>query len=283
MTKRAHVQDSVTRTEEFVPLSTSPLAGAIPQLDCCGRLSNDLLQTPPVKDMVGLVDPNVDCDSRMGFSIGSTWFNSAEKTFYRCVDATAGSADWRFVVASKYSNDEILQPEARVGADQTRLAQATYEGASYRLDQRIEFNRLVCRVTATTGNGVARILLFQAPAGFSGVASRIGSFVLAPGGVIGTYALAPDTAGASLVVNPGTLFVLFGLYSGTSVTMRVYTNSVNDLLSQNVDTDTHPVTFSTTIPVNDSLPTTFDPRATPTGQAVPSTGNVILVLRVKEV
>jgi hypothetical protein len=55
-----------------------------------------------------------------------------------------------------------------------------------------------------------------------------------------------------------------------------------NLLDQDVDLDTQPVTFLTTIAATTS-PATFDPRQTPTGEANDTIFDVAAVIRVRKV
>ena len=169
-------------------------------------------------------------------------------------------------------------PEARVGGNATRAAQTTFEGASYIIRRQTQINRLVFRTTNATAPGAVRILIFQTSNGGSGVASLIGtvSSFAPPTGAGNRVASFSE---GTITLEAGLIYILHGLTSASgSVTLRTYTNQAMDLLSQNVDSGTHPFQFTTAIAAN-TTPSTFNPLTQGTG----TSSNVALIARFKTV
>jgi hypothetical protein len=180
------------------------------------------------------------------------------------------------------TDEYIPQPEAQVTTNSTRVAQTTYDGASFALARRVTFNRLILRLTAVTGTPTLSVLIYQAAQGGSGAGatSRVATCSLSPVAT-GTFTLTPAEGTVTLL--PGLVFVLIGRSSAAgSATFRTYTVQTDDLLNANVDVNTHPVSFTTTISATTN-PATFDPRATPTGQATPSALDTALLFRLRNV
>jgi hypothetical protein len=155
------------------------------------------------------------------------------------------------------------------------------EGAAYRLlsygNLQTQVRRLLLRVTAAMVAPTIRVGVYQARSGLAGLARLVfsGDVVLA---AAGNFAVA---APAGTVLIDGVFYVLQGRQSAAgSYSIRVYTTPTYDLLNQNIVSGTVPATFTTVLAANAALPATFDPRATPTGQAVPSTLNTAPVLRL---
>jgi hypothetical protein len=88
-------------------------------------------------------------------------------------------------------------------------------------------------------------------------------------------------AEGTVTFEAGLVYALYGIAVATtgSATMRVYTTDTCDLLTQNVDVNTHPTNFTTTI-LTSVLPATFNPLPAP-GEAVASNVNLTPVLRLR--
>jgi hypothetical protein len=171
-------------------------------------------------------------------------------------------------------------PETRVAGNATRIAQTNFDGASYILRRRTEFNRIIFRVTVVVAAPTLTIQVFQTANGGSGVANRIAT-VTAFAPAVGTNVATP--AEGTVTAVGGLIYVLFGRDSGAgTATFRAALVSSNDLYNQNVDTDTHPTNFTTAIAAN-TTPATFDPRQTPTGQATDTALDTVLSARLKKV
>lgn len=180
--------------------------------------------------------------------------------------------------------DYLLRPESRVTGNATRVAQTTFDGASFVLDREVIVSRLLFRTTGATATGTVRILLYQARLGQSRSSANLVSRIATITGFDppdGTTSNNLATFAEGRVrFSPGIVYVLFGRDSaGGSVTMRTYTTQPNDLLVQNVDLATHPTTFDTAIASNTS-PATLDPRQAPTGQLSGTLSDVTPTVRL---
>jgi hypothetical protein len=54
------------------------------------------------------VAPTVNDDINLGFTVGSTWFNSTSATFYRCTSNASGAATWQSVTAGTGGGETLL-------------------------------------------------------------------------------------------------------------------------------------------------------------------------------
>lgn len=180
-------------------------------------------------------------------------------------------------------------PEGRTGGNGSFAAPLTLAGAAYVVNRRCLMNRLIFRVTAGGGvTSLARFLLYQAADGASrdpstNLVSLIGQVTGFNASATGNFAAAFD-AGATVDVQRGLLYVLWGRESGTAFTLRSYLTQAMDLQNANVDLDTHPSQFTTTIAANAVTPAaTFDPRQAPTGAATgTSASDAALAFRLKK-
>lgn len=171
-----------------------------------------------------------------------------------------------------------LIPEGRVGAGSQRIAQTTFDGASFFLEKPVTFNRIIFRITAKSGSPTVAILIYQSTGGGSGTANRKATCTTVAIGAAGNFAATPIEGTVSL--EPGWCFALFGRDSvGGSATFQTYTVQIINLLTGNVDSATHPTSFITTIAAN-TTPAIFDPL----GVAVSaSSSDVVPVIRIKKV
>jgi hypothetical protein len=163
------------------------------------------------------------------------------------------------------------EPETRATGNSTRVAQTVFNGASFRLDRPVTFNRILLRVTAYTAPGSIRVLFYQKPQGLGANATPANLVATVAGfdpGGTGNFLVTP--AEGTVTLAAGVYYVLFGRDSAAgSVTLRTYTVLTLDLSNANVDAATHVTNFTTTIAANTS-PATFDPRPVATGAATPS-------------
>jgi len=179
--------------------------------------------------------------------------------------------------------DEIPIPEGRVTGSSGRVLQTTFDGASFIVRRPMSFDRILLRITGTTSPGSLRLCLYQAPDGSSGSGPlpRIATITGFVPGSAGNFVIPLDEGTVSLLA--GLVYVLYGRDSATgSATLRSYTTQNVDGLSSNVDVNVHPTSFITAIAVPlapAAAPATFDPRQTPTGQAIASALDVIPVVR----
>lgn len=178
----------------------------------------------------------------------------------------------------------LALPEARVTGNATRLAQVNFDGCSLFLRRSITFNRIVFRTTATTGGTIA-LLIYQLAGSTAGDGGGQGGATAAS--LVATVTAFTPAAGGNNAATPsegtvtlqaGLIYVLFGRDSAANnTTFRTYTTQSVDLLTANIDTDTHPCAFTTTIAAN-TTPATFDPR-TPTA----TSSDVVLPLWLKQI
>lgn len=178
-------------------------------------------------------------------------------------------------------NVELLPiPEGQVAANSTRVAQTTFEGASYVLRRRVTFDRILLRITARAGAPTMRMLIYQGVLGGAGIASLIAT--------VSTFAVpAPTTnfevtpAEGIVTAEAGLIYVLWGRDSGAgSFTLRTYTVQADDLLTANVDAAYHPTSFTTAVSAATS-PATFNP--TEGGDANATATDVTVTLRLRRV
>jgi hypothetical protein len=88
-------------------------------------------------------------------------------------------------------------------------------------------------------------------------------------------------AEGTVTIQPGILYALFGRTNATAATMRTHATQNYDLLTSNVDNNTHPTMFTTTLAAN-TLPATFNPLPVGGGgQATAAIVDVCPVLRLR--
>jgi|CXWL01.1.fsa_nt_gi hypothetical protein len=175
------------------------------------------------------------------------------------------------------TGDVIPWPEGSTTGNATRVAQTVFDGASYTLDKPTTLTSILIRVTGQAGAPTGRFLIYQAPGGNAGVANLVATITLLAIPAAGNYALTP--AEGTVNLSAGRIFFLYGRDSAAgSFTMRTRTTQALDLFTANVDTDTHPTTFTTTIAATTS-PATFDPREAPSGAATGSASDLTAAIR----
>lgn len=268
---------TVAGTTTFLESNTT-----ISAYDCSGTLTLNSF-TFPRNNYNAIVDPTANDDSSDGYSQGSEWNNISTRAGWVCVSSVIGAADWDLILSPETS-EQIPFPESRAGGNATRVAQTSYEGASFRVAKHMDaVNRLIVQVTAGTFTPIPTIsiVIYQEKYGGSGVADRIAYFNFQPTAT-GVYTITP--VNAIYNIQSGIIYVLFGRVSGTggTATMRTYTTSTNDLINVNVPSGVHPATFTTAIAAATTPPSTFDPRAT-VGSAIESGLDVILNHRLLKV
>lgn len=195
-----------------------------------------------------------------------------------------GSSTNVAAMASATDIEAIGEPESTVGGNGTRVAQASYEGGSFRLTVPLLINRLIIVLTAVTTPVTVQVLIFQAPNGIGGTtASRIGTFNLTPL-ASGQHVIA--SVETIVRIDPGVFYVLMGRTSaGGSATFRVYSITNNEGLTSTVNTGTHPTNFTTGIAASaGSPPATFNPLPPGGGgSATSSTTNISPIIRFTKV
>lgn len=128
----------------------------------------------------------------------------------------------------------------------TRVAQTTLEGCAYWCSRSVSAGKLLFRVTGYTATGALRVCIFQNTNGLPGAATRIATIASFDPGGTGNFTQAFDEGTVNFAA--GLIYVLFGRTSaGGSVTMRTYTTTTLDLLTQNVDAAMFPVVFTTAL------------------------------------
>lgn len=209
---------------------------------------------------------------------GDFYWSTASGT-WRVYDGVA----WSALSSETTESGELWPiPEIRTGADSARTAQTLFEGGSYIIRRRVTFNRIHVRITSRTGAPTLRFLLFQAPGGGSGVANRVATVTAFAVPAGGTNTVLTPTEG-SVTLSGGLVYVLWGRDSAAaSFGMQVYALQNMNLLTNNVPSGLHPLSWTTAL-ASTSLPATFDPRAT-VGQAIPSSGvDVLPIFRLQQV
>lgn len=224
-------------------------------------------------------DPTVTDDVTLGYIPGNDWINTINQETFKCISNAVGAAKWTPTGGPTHT-DILPTAQARVGANSTRIAQTTYDGASYNLLDRISFNRFIFRITGLTGTPSLNILIYQAEGGVgSNTTNLIATCQINPVG-IGNQIVTPNEGTVHL--EQGVFFVLMGRSSvSDSATFRTFAVNTNDLLNDNVDTDTYPVAFTTNIAAS-TTPSTFNPLMSG-GSVTATVSDVALICRMKTV
>lgn len=207
---------------------------------------------------------------------GRIYFDSATNTFK--ISQNGGPY---FQGSQLETSELILLPEGRVIAQSTRVLQANFDGASIIVRRATSLSRVIFRLTAAVLPATVRVLLFQTSSGGSGIANRIASATVALA-VAGAQTQTVIFAEGTVPIKEGILYALFGRSAGAgSGTMRTYATSNYDLLTSNVDNNTHPTMFTTAI-LSSALPATFNPLPVAGGgQATPAALDLCPVLRLR--
>ena len=156
--------------------------------------------------------------------------------------------------------EHIPRPEAIITGDSTRAGQTNFDGASYLLSMAIRFNTVHFRTTAHGGGaGAMRMLFYQQSAGHAGVtADLVGSIT---GFTITNTGLQTATLSeGTITLQPGIYYVLWGKEAADSFTVQTYTTAGCNMLTANIPTGLHPVTFTTAVAANTS-PSTLNPTS----------------------
>ena len=180
----------------------------------------------------------------------------------------------------------IPEPEVQRTAQSTRAGQSTFEGSSYKIRSRTQFNRVIARLTATPSTPTdVKILIYQTVNGKPGNGTNIPQLVatcIQTGIVGGAQTLTITPSEGTVTILPGVIYLLFGVTLG-SATFRVYGQQNYDLMNSNTPTNCHPVAFTTAISTA-TTPTTFNPLQTGDGGSTTETGtDVSLVHRFRKV
>lgn len=176
----------------------------------------------------------------------------------------------------------IPKPEGQVTTNSTRVANTTFDGASYTLSRPMTFNRLIFRCTGQSGTPTARILIYQAPYGKSGTADLKGT--IASLSIPSSNNYEATMSEGIVTLDAGIFYVLYGRDSGAgSITFRTYATQATDLFTGNVENTTHPTSFTTSISTSSS-PSTFNPLPTGGGgSATAVSADVVLAVRLLKV
>lgn len=226
---------------------------------------------------VGIVTPGI---------IGQFFFDTAADPHKLYVAFGLNDTDWTLVSSGASqvpteTGEQYPIPEARVSTDTTRADQTSLEGAAFIIRRPMVFNRIIFRVATVTGSPTITLQVFQNVDGLSGIADRIAT--VQAFALVGTGNKVATIAEGDVTMKAGICYVLTGRDSGSGTyALQTYTTQAVNLLTSNVDTDTHPLIFTTAIAAT-TAPSTFDPRANPTGQAIESAGNLTPVVRFKKV
>lgn len=185
-------------------------------------------------------------------------------------------------------NEIVPQPEGGTVGNSTRPGQTVYDGASFILRRPMTFNRVITRVIAYSAPGTISMLFFQKTDGGSGggavpLVANVSGFN--PGSSLTNVQM--TLAQGDVTLRSGLFYVLYGRDSAAgAVTFRTRAVTTLDLMTANVELSTHPTSFTTAIAVPvfpAAVPTTFDPRQTPTGDANASASDLVPVIRFLKV
>ena len=180
-----------------------------------------------------------------------------------------------------------LEPEGRVTGDSTRLAQANFDGAVYAVKHQCQFNRIGFYVTSVVGAGKLNMRVFHYPGGVIGTAMPRVATVTAFAPTGGQVNFATPTEG-TVDLDEGAIAVLWGLESGTSVTMQTYIVQLLRMFNNNAALNAagvglHPSIFTTALG-SGTTPATFNPFCTAGGgSATPTASDVVPQIRLKKV
>jgi len=171
-------------------------------------------------------------------------------------------------------------PEGAIHDSNTRIAKKEFDGAAYMLHRGVRFNRILIRFASKTDAPTLRVLIYQAPGGGSGVANLKASVegFAVPGVGTATLTLSQGT----VQLEAGIFYILWGRDSATgSFQANTYGVRNAQLLSVNVDPNTHPIAFTTAISAS-TTPATFNPLHTPNGNTSATTFEVPLIVRFRK-
>lgn len=176
-------------------------------------------------------------------------------------------------------------PNEIITGQSTRSARESgqdMEGAVYRIDRPVQFNRIISRVTgAGPALSTYRILIYQQADGLSGVADLVATFPGIAGDAVGNIEAGPPTQGTVTLVQ-GICYIVYArddLAVAGAITMRTFTNQNIDLLNGNVPATVYPTSFTFTgVDADDPPPATLDPSAVAANNA-----NLDLVVRLRRV
>lgn len=174
--------------------------------------------------------------------------------------------------------DEMFPvPEMPTFSVSNRVASTSLEGGSYFLRKSFIFNRFLFRVNAFAGAPTAKILIYQASSAEAGIANLKASFTAVPITAVANKTATPDQVQVRL--EEGLIFLLIGRDSAAgSFTHLCWDVPFASLIASAVDTNTHPMNFTTAILATTS-PTTFNPRQSAGGSALASFTAVSPVMR----
>jgi len=236
---------------------------------------------------------------------GATLYMDADTEGGSIVTVNVGGTLTRTTKASNISNDSLVpgttvkdaldtlapivppveilgiypRPEGTFLAGQAlRAAQLnTFEGGAFRLFRKSIMNRLIFRLT---GGGPVTLdfALYQTANGGAGVANKVATIT----GFVAAAAPAnyevPFTEG-DVTFEEGSVFLIWCKTAGAG-TVRVYGIQTYDLLNTNVQPNTHPLVFTTTLAP--PAPATINPINA--AVIIPSSGTDLLpVIRLKKV
>lgn len=169
--------------------------------------------------------------------------------------------------------ESYISPELPVSTQSTQALNVNYEGGSYCNKKEVRCSKLLCYITSLTAGGQQRFLIYQNPTGNAGtLIPKIASGTLSP---VATGINQLSFEQGLVTFAPGLLFVMVGKPTAINSALQTYGTAAFNLLVSNVSPLTHPLVFTTAIPVAGADPVTFNPNAQPA-----STVNVVPIIRL---
>lgn len=166
------------------------------------------------------------------------------------------------------TSDAIPVPTYPQTTEGGRGDQTVFEGALYRINRPVTVNSIAFYLPTRSGSPTIRILIYQALNGVSGVANLVASVEnFGPLLTSGITYVAPFTQG-TVTFDYGELYIMQARDSAAgSYNLRTYGGPAYPPLSGDVPSPGRPARF-TTVVAGTTSPLTFDPRVSPTGQAI---------------
>jgi len=179
-------------------------------------------------------------------------------------------------------DDIVPLPELVFSNQSSRVAQTVLEGGSYFLRTKTRFNRVLFSIATKSGSPSIDLAIYQFEDGTS--SSLVEKKASISGVVISTVGIySKALVEGEVVLLPGLIYVLWGKSAGgvgNNFTMRTYDVQSIDIVTTNVPTGLHPVSYTTALPAT-STPATFDP--TIGGDVSESILDVVPIIRLRKV
>ena len=157
-------------------------------------------------------DPTTSSDSTAGYSVGSSWFNSASGVAWRCLDASAGAAVWYQGGAMShagYSSGLYYPAQRSTTAVTTAVVADTLYACPIFIAQRVTLSGLGIRNNTGAASTAVKLGLYN------NVAGRPGT-LLAAGGSVSTTVSGGDSFsafGSNYTVPPG-IYWIASIFNG---------------------------------------------------------------------